>query len=203
MRSRPISITKPKQLLVEGRDEEGVFEALLSHLEIDDIEVRNYQGKNNFRTFLNVFLNTPGYSQVRSIGIVRDADNSAEAAFQSVRDSLNSLNLPMPDSVQTPAVGSIRVAVFIMPGVGQCGALETLCLSALEDDPAMGCVSDFMQCIQQSVVKVPKTLAKAKIHAFLASREDPELRLGEAALRGYLPWDDAAFAKVIGFVKGV
>jgi hypothetical protein len=91
--------------------------------------------------------------------------------------------------------------VFIMPSNADTGALEDLCLSALEGDPAMRCVSDFIQCVQQAVDNTPENPAKARIHAFLSSREDPELRLGEAAQRGYLPWGAAAFEQLIQFVR--
>ena len=50
---------------------------------------------------------------------------------------------------------------------------------------------------------MPKRPSLARIHAFLASREDPELRLGEAAQRGYLPWENAAFHQLIEFVRSL
>ena len=192
---------KRKQLLVEGRDEEGFFGALLKHLGIDDIEVRNYGGKENLKRFLNVFVISTGFDQVQSIGIVRDADNSAVSAFQSIQGSLHSVNLPTPEDMLGPAGDSPRVTVFVMPDNVKCGALENLCLSALEDDPVILCVSEFMQCVWQSVERVPANDAKARMHAFLASREDPELRLGEAAQRGFLPWGNMAFAQLIGFLR--
>lgn len=38
-----------RQLFVEGRDEVLFFRALLRHLRIDDIQVRDYEGKDNLR----------------------------------------------------------------------------------------------------------------------------------------------------------
>ena len=203
MPSVPVPITRPKQMLLEGRDEEEFFKALLRYLGIDDIEVRHYGGKNSFRRFLNGFVSTPDFDGVESMGIVRDADDSATSAFQSLQDSLNSANLPAPDEETIPTTEFPKVAVFIMPGNAEGGALEDLCLRALLDDPAMNCVSEYMQCIQEHAGQVPQNPAKARIHAFLASRVDPELRLGEAAQRGYLPWDDSAFVQVIEFAKAI
>ena len=196
----PISVTDPKQLLVEGRDEELFFGALLRHLEIDNVQVQNYGGKNKLRPFLGVFMITPGFDQVESVGIVRDADDSVASAFRSVQDSLNVTGLPTPREMMGTAGDSPMVTVFIMPDNAKCGALEDLCLSALEDEPVIPCVLEFMQCVSQSAEKVPSNEAKAKVHAFLASREDPELRLGEAARRGYLPWGNPAFAQLIEFL---
>ena len=201
MPEAPISLAKRKLLLVEGQDEELFFGALLRHLDVDDIEVQHYEGKNNLRPFLRVFVIAPGFDQVQSIGIVRDADNSAVSAFQSVRDSLHVAGLPTPEEMMGTAGDSPMVTVFIMPDNAKCGALENLCLSALEDDPVISCVSEFMQCVRQSAEKGPGNEAKAKVHAFLASREDPELRLGQAAHRGYLPWENTAFEQLIGFLR--
>ena len=203
MPATPESIVEHKQLLVEGRADQEFFNALLRHLGIGDVEVKNYGGKENFRRFLNVFVSAPGFDDIQSLGIVRDADDSATSAFQSIRDSLISVNLPAPERALAPASGSPRVDVFIMPNNADTGALEDLCLRALEGDPAMQCVSEFMQCIQDRSVEVPRNAAKGRVYAYLASKEDPELRLGEAAQRGYLPWGDSAFAPLIGFVKGV
>ena len=204
MQKKPTSVGKPKQLLVEGQDEERFFDALLNHLKIDDIEVKNYGGKHKLKSYLDVFVNVSSFDQVQSIGIVRDADDNAASAFQSVQDSLSKVNLAVSKEVLAPADDSLpKVTVFIMPGHAKSGALEDLCLSALKDDPATPCVAEFMQCVKQSVLKVPHNEAKARMHVFLASRKDPELRIGEAAQRGYLPWSNAAFTQLIEFVRGV
>lgn len=203
MLATPDPIAQHKQLLVEGRSDQEFFNALLRHLGIGDVEVKNYGGKDTFRRFLNVFVRAPGFDDIQSLGIVRDADDSATSAFQSIRDSLISVNLPTPEIALTPAAGYPRVDVFIMPNNADTGALEDLCFRALESDPAMQCVSEFMQCIQDRSDVVPKNPAKSRVYAYLASKEDPELRLGQAAHRGYFPWDSSAFVQLIQFVQGV
>ena len=47
---------------------------------------------------------------------------------------------------------------------------------------------------------MPKDMAKAEVHAFLASREEPDKRLGEAAEAGYWPLGDPAFGHLKNFV---
>jgi hypothetical protein len=42
----------------------------------------------------------------------------------------------------------------------------------------------------------PQDLSKAKVHAFLASRREPDLRLGEAAEKGYWPLDSESFTSI-------
>jgi hypothetical protein len=189
-------------LLVEGRDEENLFEAFLRHLGIVGIRILSYRGKNNLQNRLRVYVDAPGFDQVRSIGIVQDADNSgAQAALQSVQSSLRNAGLPSPQTFLTPVGDLPRVSVFIMPDNSGSGALEDLCLKALDDDPARDCVDDFLQCVKGSVTAPPQNTSKAKMHAFLASRQDPELRLGEAAQRGYIPWGHPSFAPLTEFLR--
>lgn len=198
-----VSVEKPKQLLVEGRDEEFLFNALLEYLKIADVQVQNYRGKSRFKNFLSGFVVVPGFDNVQSMGIVRDADDSAETAFQSICGSLSGSGLLAPHQMLESVPGTPTIRVFIMPDNDQPGALEDLCLTAWENDPVMECVLDFMQCATTYASNPPNNIAKARIHAFLASREDPELRLGEAAQRRYLPWDVPAFNQLIGFLQSL
>ena len=198
-----LNFVESKLLLVEGRDEENFFEAFLRHLGISGIQVLSYRGKNNLGNRLEVYVDVPSFAQIQSIGIVRDADDNARSALQSVQSSLRNVGLPAPQDFLEPAGDSPRVAVFIMPNNADAGALENLCLTALADDPAMECVEAFMQCVQVAVATPPADAAKARMHAFLASREDPELRLGEAGQRRYLPWDNPAFADLAQFLRAI
>lgn len=118
--------SKPNLLLVEGRDEELVLSALLRHLGIYDVQVQGYGGKNRLRYFLTTVTNEPNFDQIQSIGIVRDADNNAQAALQSVQSSLRNVGLPAPQTFLVPADDTPKVAVFIMPDNANPGALEDL-----------------------------------------------------------------------------
>lgn len=195
------AITKPKLLLVEGRDEFNFFSALINHLQLQSIEVRIYEGKSNLRIALQTLLSALGFENVESVGIVRDADENAGAAFQSVCSSLSNANLPVPDAPLVLTSGRPQIAVMIMPPGANRGMLEDLCLSALRDEPAMLCVDQYFQCLEAQMENLPPNESKARVHAFLASRERPDLRLGEAALGGYLPWDSPAFEPVKQFIS--
>lgn len=97
----------------------------------------------------------------------------------------------------------MRTAIFILPDAQTPGMLEDLCLRAVADDPVMPCVQEFFDCIQRRCDTSPGTMPKAKTHAFLASRERPGLRLGEAAMKGYWPWADPAFDEVRRFLRAL
>ena len=189
------------QLLVEGRDEELFFGALLRELGINDVQIQNCRGKDNLSIVLLEIAQDPDIHLINSIGIVRDADLSANGAFQSVQSALRLANLPVPARMLQSTAGNPNISVFIMPDNASNGALEQLCLSALVSDPVMPCVEDFLECVNDRVTGPPRDQQKARIHAFLASREDPELRLGEAAQRGYIPWGHSAFTPLAQFLR--
>ena len=195
------TVNQPRQLFVEGREEVLLFDAFLRELRITDVQIQNCRGKDNLGPILLEIVDTPDFHLLDSIGIVRDADNSAPSALQSVQGSLQRAGLAVPNDYVIPAAGPPQVSVFIMPDNAGSGALEHLCLSALADDPAMPCVDDFLRCLDGRVPMLPRDEDKARIHAFLASREDPELRLGEAAQRGYISWGHPAFDQLAGYLR--
>ena len=203
MQPRNFGLRHSKQLLVEGREEQFFFDAFLRHLGINDVQIQNCGGKDNLRAVLRTVAGSLDFPLVSSIGIVRDADDNAQSALQSVQDSLGNTDLPVPQSFLTPAGESPTVSVFIMPDNYNNGALEHLCLSAAEQDPAMHCVEEFLACIHARVPNPPQDSGKSRIHAFLASRVDPELRLGEAAQRGYIDWTHPAFNDLAQFLRNL
>lgn len=188
-------IEKPKLLLVEGIDEVRLFEALAKDIGAEDVQIRDYQGKGNLRRFLGVLPQIPGYSELESIGVTRDADENGDKAAESVRDALGAAGFPVPNSpLESANNGRIEVCYLIIPH-GETGALEDVCLASVAEDPAMVCVEGYFDCIERSALDGPKEkwMSKAKVHAFLSSREDPALRLGEAAESGVWAFDAPAF----------
>ena len=192
---RQIEIEQEKLLVVEGADDARLFNALLSHIGVSGIQVVDAEGKDNIRQTLRVIRHSTDFSKVSSIGVVRDADANADGALESVRDALKAANLPSPDAPLSLAGDDLRVAVLIAPHGKSSGAIEDVCLESVAGDAAMGCVHDYLNCIKDSVAEAerPNNLRKAKLQAFLASRERSGLRLGEAAEAGYWDFEHAAF----------
>ena len=79
--------------------------------------------------------------------------------------------------------------------------LEDLCLAAVSDDPAISCVDEYFKCLdQQGISQKESVIPKARLHAFLSSRERPGLRLGEAADKNEIPLDSPVFKPVIDYL---
>jgi hypothetical protein len=203
-----VQIVKPKLLVVEGRDEEMFFAAALrDHLGLTDLQIMPIGGKTLLTQNLMILVRDVNFSTVRSLGVLRDADltapgatrTSAAQAFQSVCGSLQHVGLPCPTAHGQFAAGPPRVGIFIVPNGVDDGMLETLCLMSVASLPEFPCVDDYFQCLQGHGA-VPNNLHKARAHAWLASRLEPDRRVGEAAQAGYWPWDSDAFKDLWSFI---
>ena len=201
MPDAPKQLSQPKLLIGEGREEVVFFTAFLKHLHINDMQIEEYGGTPQFRPYLKALKLRPNFTQLVSLGIVRDADTDATRAFQSVRDALRNADLAVPGTPGQIAGVDLRVGVWVMPDGQGPGMLENLCLAAVQNDPAMPCVDDYFMCLFHNSQNQPNNPAKARVHAWLASREVPDLRLGEAAAKGYWPWASAAFEPLKTFLQ--
>ena len=197
----PTPIQLSKLLLVEGDTPMHFFEALLQHLGLQDqIEIRNFGGITDLRSFLPSLLVTPGFKErVKVLAAVRDAEENAYAARQSINDALTAAGL-------TPqAVPQVRTAIFILPDGQNPGKIETLCMRSVSADPAYSCVEKFFDCVRKEKGALPVNFDQAKAYAqvFLATRENVQLFPGVAAYRGYWSWDSAVFAPLNQFLQSL
>ena len=129
-----VKISKANLLVVEGHDDALFFNALAKHLNLGDIQFLPIGGKTKLRENLRVLAISPGFSDVASLTIVRDADDNPKGAFQSVQDALKSAALPSPEKPFERYGQEPQVMVMILPEEGKAGALEDLCLNSVADD---------------------------------------------------------------------
>ena len=195
-----ITIKEPNIILVEGVDEEQFCDALIKKLNFQNIQILPIGGKTKLRKNLKGLIGATGFSNVSSLGIIRDADASSQSAFQSVCDALRYVNLPVPSNPLTSQGQNPKVTVMILPDENNSGMLEDLCLRAVESEPEVKCVKQYFQCLQQ-YIDLPKNISKAKVQAYLASKPKSGLRLGEAAQAGYWPLEDEIFEPMINFLQ--
>ncbi len=200
----PERIECTKVLLVEGRDEERLYTALVKDLALSDIQVICFGGvsRREPRRSIRGLKKLPGYHRVQSLGIIRDADDNPKGVLQSLGDALRAEDLAAPDKALTWCGSRPRVGLFIQPGGERNGALESLCLEAVADDPAQKCVDALFGCVQvQGLSIAPKSLCKARAQAFLATREQPGKRVGEAGAAGYWNWHSPVWDPVKTFLR--
>lgn len=189
--------------LVEGKDEKNFIESLLMHMEYNEelYMVVDGGGKDNLSNELRTLTKTSGFDGVRSLGIIRDADDNALGALQSVQTALFGAKLPAPNEPLTVAgdINELRTAIYIMPnGRSSSGNLESLCLQALRSSsshvPITSCAEDYFNCI--SIPAGDKALVQVVFSAF----ERPVPNAGLAAKRGYIPFDSSVFDELKTFL---
>jgi hypothetical protein len=173
MVSEGVKIQSPNLLIVEGREDELFFRTLANKLELQNIQALPIGGKTQLRNRLKALVAAPGFAAVTSLGLVRDANGDPAAAFRSVRDALIAAKLPAPRRPMTLTGRNPRVAVMILPGEGKPGMLEDLCLRAVKEEPAMHCVDQFFQCLQQERLPLPHPRTGTPLFLCVMSLDQP------------------------------
>jgi hypothetical protein len=214
----PIAVTRPKQLIVEGRDPEEFFKALLREMGLtQEVQVQNFGGVSElarflqeFQDFLEAIRTAPGsegylVQEIVSLGVVCDAERfrSPTDAFKSVCGALCGAGLTAPSQIETFGGSGPKVGVLILPDAATRGMLENLCLRSVENDPVMQCVDEYFKCVERRLpqTELPRIIEKARVQAFLASRPEHVAHLGLAAHKGYWSWESPAFNHVKQFLR--
>lgn len=197
-------VEKPVQLLVEGKDQLNFFEAFIRRLELQNaMQVQDFGGVNQLRSFLLALVDSPGFETVVSVGIVRDAEDCAESARQSVNDSLRNAGLPALGDAAGRGNGP-EVQILVLPGEGsEAGMLETLLCRSVADKPVNECIDHFFECADALPGVDIRRPDKARAQAYLATQPEPQVSVGVAAQKGYWPLDHDAFAEIRRFLTGL
>ena len=77
----PQPLSQPRLLIGEGAEDVRFCMALLKHLGISEVHTETYGGKTGLRSYLRAVSLRPGFGQVRTLAIIRDADTDATSAF--------------------------------------------------------------------------------------------------------------------------
>ena len=198
-----LKIDADRLLLVEGKDEVNLLRALMGHCLDGGLEVQviDAGGKDKFPKNLKA-LHTAARARptLRSIGVVRDADDDACGAFGSVCDHLLSVGYEPPPvhgqfSDAVPSIG-----VFIVPNGTERGAIETLCRRSKDDDVAR-CVDEYLRCLDKHEAMKSMNADKSFAHAYLAAMRNPVARVGEGARQGVWNFESTAFAELSRFLR--
>jgi len=193
-------INRQKVLAVEGKDEVNFFDALLKYLGITDFKIYEVGGKNQFKNKLPALVRMPFFSDVEVLVVIRDADEDANAAFESIRYILRNEGFEPPKDRNQFSDGKPKIGIFIMPGNSDKGMLEDLCLETVKDHPAMECVNAFIECASK-LEDLPNRLAKAKAQTFLAAMPNIVCSVGVAAQKNYWDFNSEVLKDIKAFLK--
>lgn len=188
--------SKPVFLVVEGTDDELFIRAFIERQGWPDISVKASGGKDKIGELIDLALKDPNFrNEGFAIGVIRDADESPETAITRIQTIFRKCDLPKPQIHRDIASGTFRdrrfqTGAFICPDGKSIGALEDLCIRAIESSPKWACIKEYFQCVYNdpSAIK-PNRFSKQQIGVFLSSIEqyDP-LALGLSASKKDV-WD--------------
>lgn len=171
-------------LLVEGMDDKHVVRHLARrHDDMPEFCIADKEGRNNLLEDIGAELRKPGR---RAIGILVDANDDLEDRWKAVAGRLREENVEVPDNPETGGTivdGTPRIGIWLMPDNGSSGELEDFVSEMIpEDDPVWPRAQRYIEDIPEEERKFTgKKIQRAKLHAWLATREDP--RLMGAAIR--------------------
>ena len=194
-------IHKPYLIIVEGKDDQFFFEAMCRHLGFDSVQVREVRGKPSYQKKIETITRLKGYEDLIGLGLVRDSDSNPEDSLRSMQAALENIDLPVPTAQLDIERGSKNTIIFTVPNASESGEIEDLILKSLVDDTALNCVGVYFSCLAVNTDVFPKKESKAKIQAFLASREETGFSLGVASKKGYWHFDHEAFSGAREFVQ--
>lgn len=175
-------------LIVEGYSDLLFYAEALEHLRNpNDVFIQPLGGKSNTRprgrarqSALEAFLNPSLLTQKRAIGVIVDADRDAVATAHSIEPVLSKIT-GQHVREGTWTAGPPRIGLYVVPGGGRAGEIETLVWNAWADDPRNAgpreSVDAFLVCMGGQGL-APHSPDKGRIGALLAIRSDEDPRLG-------------------------
>ena len=184
-------------LLVEGNDDFHLICNICAAFDVSEtFKIEDCKGVTNLLNGLPVRLK--GSGEIKTIGIVMDADIDIQARWMQMRQILINSNLyssipddcPQGGAIIIPDnVDDIKIGVWIMPNNNNNGMLEDFAAFLIPDDdkllPEVENVLDSLEARGLNKYK-PIHHSKAKIHTWLAWQEDPRTPMGSAVTKKYL-----------------
>jgi hypothetical protein len=204
-------------LLVEGYTDQVFLRAMLDSLGIGECGgrgagpciVEQFGGRTKLLDQIEARLSLRVLRDAAAIGILLDADTSAEATRRSLRDRMKrvtDLDLPRDGGWLQHPLGA-RIGFHVVPGSGpdDQGELETLVWRAVQVSPAHAakvlCVESFLECMRKCAVDAKKA-DKARNGALLSVLHPEDPRLGPAARAKHFDFDSEPLAALRGFLSG-
>lgn len=196
------SFTKPKLLLVEGKDEVNLFGKIFKEWQIENIEIGNYEGKDRLGTYLKLVRATQNFEKLESIGIIRDADDSVENTFRSLCSHLKNAGYGSPISLGESCIhNNIKISIFLMPNCQSTGETENLFIESIKDsDLYRKCISQFIECAEESGER-PEN--KAGAYAYIALKKKPYVSFGVSVMEGFWDLSHPCFTPLKNFLTGI
>lgn len=194
----------PKRMFIlEGKADEIVVCPVLEKLGILNVEFVNCNGIENLIKVLPVRIRE---SDMKSIGIIVDANDSLDGRWQSIRDKLFRSDLKI-ELLETPDFrGTILefrdqfIGVWVMPDNQRCGELEDFVTELIPAGDVWKLACDYVESAKDKVERVSKS--KSFVYAWLAIVA-PGMQIGTAFKTGKLKLDAQNYKNFENWIKAL
>lgn len=199
-------------ILCEGIDEKLFFMWYLDYLKkqpmyanFSEIQLEDIGGNEDIKRQLGLWKLVSGFEQLKTIGIIRDAEKDADAAIRSINQCFTDNEFAAPDApfaikINDNAPNTIYGVLpgFNENGVLQNGTLEDLCLQILKDaqsETKMDMIQEYLKELQAKFDYQIHHIHKSKLHTFFASDDEYiGKKIGEAAKIGAFDFESPRLA---------
>ena len=191
-------------ILCEGIDEKLFFMWFLDYFKkksicdydkYNEIQLEDIGGNEDFVKQLGVWKLVSGFDNLKTVGIIRDAETDSTAALQAIQNCFSCNNMPPPEDCfeLTGSKDGIKTVFGILPSTKtnskwDNGTLEDLCLRVLKDPRSLekiNSISKYLDRAQEDFEYKIRHMHKAKLHTFFSSNEPfIGLKIGQAAQSG-------------------
>ena len=193
----------PKVLvLCEGKEDLLVIEALANHAGLGGkLIFEQYGGKDQLRAYLRQLKTSPEYArgEYSRILVTRDADSDFDSSWQALKGSIVEAFScePTAPGEWIKRETEPEIAAWIIPGPGQTGMLETLCIesSRTQSPEVLACLDSFMTCLATVHGAEAHEKTRFAIWTIAAQGAGAHKRLSLDRAVSNLPidWDDVAY----------
>lgn len=171
-------------LVVEGYGDLLFYAEMLEAVgRLEGVFIKDMGGKGELVTKLETFLRPDLLASKGAVAVLVDGDDNPAGTVASLERRLSEM------TGQTVTAGAWtdgkpRVGLFVAPGDGQAGEIETLVWETWAADPANAvarqCIETYESCMAAAGQRA-KSRYKGLIGALLAIRSDEDPRLGPGA----------------------
>ena len=201
--------THARLLLVEGQDDHHVVRHIRDRQGL--IPSFSISSRGSVEQVLRAIPIEALAQGRQSLGIIVDANTDMQARWNAITYRLQAANIginvpPSPSPDGTIIEGIPRIGIWLMPDNQSQGELEDFVADMIpSDDPVWPRAQDYIEGIPIPDRKfTSQKTSRAKVHAWLAAREDPrqmgaaigarDLNIGGTLCIDFISWLDRLFA---------
>ena len=192
--------TAPKVFLTEGEAEGFFLEALFRDRGYppDQYAVFCYGGNTRLGIALKTLHSELIFPDVNVLGIMTDADTHPSGVRNSVMGHCRKIGYIGPNTRLRSGFASFqrrRLGIFVSPGSGRRGRIETLIKTEVAGKPENPCIEAFSDCMSDATGR--RLSEKAIAQVFITSKIDSLCGVGRAFDAGVLDINNAAYADAV------